>query len=59
MKKRGALFLAGQLALAAGVLIHMFSRENSAASFAGGFFVGLSLVFNMAFTLGMKKEDQR
>jgi len=46
----------GQFALAAGVLLNIFFKESAPISFISGLLVGLSLVFNIAYLLRLRKE---
>ncbi len=58
MKNMNLYFLIGQLAMAAGVLLNIFFKDNNMISFISGFLVGLSLVFNFFyyFYINSRKE---
>jgi len=56
MKNRNPYFLTGQFAMAIGVLLNIFFKTSEPISFVSGFFIGLSLVFNIAFYLSLRKE---
>ncbi len=55
-----SLFLAfGQLALAVSLLLDRFVRETAPVSFLIGLFIGLSIVFNLAFLIRYRREGSR
>jgi len=57
MKYKNNYFLAGQLSMAAGVLLNMFAKNCESISFISGFLIGLSLVFNVTFYLSLRKLE--
>ena len=56
MKNKNTYFIVGQFSMAVGVLLDVFWKDNNPISFISGFFVGLSLVFNLVFGLSLRKE---
>ena len=48
--------MVGQLSMAIGVLLNIFVKDSRPISFVSGLFIGLSLVFNLAFGLGLRKD---
>jgi len=56
MKNKNIYFMVGQLSMAIGVLLDIFVKDSRPISFVSGLFIGLSLVFNLAFGLGLRKD---
>jgi hypothetical protein len=56
MKSKNMYFIAGQLSMAIGVLLDVFVKDSRPISFVSGFFIGLSLVFNVTFAFGLRKN---
>lgn len=56
MKNKNMYFIVGQFSMAIGVLLDVFVKDSRPISFVSGLFIGLSLVFNLVFGLGMRKD---
>jgi len=56
MKDKNLYLVIGQLALAISILVNHFAKASDLISFIVGFLTGLSIVFNIAFFLRMRKE---
>jgi hypothetical protein len=58
--KRYNLFLAiGQFALAISILLNHFVKESHTISFIIGFLTAISIVFNFAFIINWRKENNK
>jgi len=56
MKNKSIYLVIGQLALAISILLNHFGKGSDLISFIIGFLTGLSIVFNIAFGLGLRKD---
>ncbi len=56
LKKRNPIYLAAQLALAGGLLLHEAMTDNKVVTFISGFLIGLSLIFKFYFYFKLRKD---
>ena len=57
MRNKNIYLVVGQLALAAGILLSHFMKDSEPVSFLVGFFVGLSIVFNLVYAFTLRKGN--
>jgi hypothetical protein len=55
LKNKSLYLVIGQLALAISILLNHFAKNSELISFAIGLFTGLSIVFNIAYGLSLRK----
>jgi len=58
MKNRNLFLVIGQFSLAGSIILDHFVQESPFISFLIGFFIGLSVVANVAFILGLRTEKR-
>ena len=56
MNNKNLYLMIGQFALAISILLNQFAKNSDMISFVIGFLAGLSIVFNIAYGLNMRKE---
>jgi hypothetical protein len=56
MKNKNLYLVIGQLALAISIILNHFAKDNDIISFLIGLLTGLSIVFNIAYGLKMRKN---
>ncbi len=59
MKNKSIFLGIGQLAMCVGIILSRFFKDSEIASFVSGLLLGLSLVFNIAFLIGLRKQNSR
>jgi hypothetical protein len=58
MRNKNLLLVFGQLSLAFSIILSQFVTETNFVSCIIGFFIGLSIVFNLAFLISLKKKKE-
>ena len=58
MKNKNLFLVFGQLSLAVSFLLSQFVIETDFVSCMIGFFIGLSIVFNLAFLISLRKKKE-
>jgi hypothetical protein len=56
MKNKNMYLAIGQLSLAISILLNHFIKESAPVSFIIGLLTGLSIVFNLAYVVTVRKE---
>jgi len=56
MKNKNIYLVVGQFALAISIILNHFVKDSELISFIIGLFTGLSIVFNIAFVLILRKD---